>query len=197
MQYKIENDELIPAPVNYVTPDGKTICNFNLSVELMNQYGFTMTEEEAEEWRKDHPEPKPPVTLDQLTELTYQAKAAVAYGGLTFVKDGVSYQFDTDVDSITMCNAQVLLMINQLDDYQIGWKVYVNDHPTLLPMTKAEFIKVYGFGNLMVNSAFVTEGTLNAHYEALTEEELQALDLDTERAYIQSEFDKIPRVYEV
>lgn len=60
MQYKVENDQLIPAPVNYVTPDGRTICNFNLSVERMNQYGFTMTEEEAKEWRKEHPVPVPP-----------------------------------------------------------------------------------------------------------------------------------------
>lgn len=60
MQYKIENDELIPAPVNFVTPDGRTICNFNLSVELMNKYGFTVTEAEAEEWRRKHPAPPPP-----------------------------------------------------------------------------------------------------------------------------------------
>ena len=59
MQYKIENDELIPAPVNFTTPDGRTICNFNTSPELMNEYGFTMTEAEAEEWRKQHPAPPP------------------------------------------------------------------------------------------------------------------------------------------
>ena len=60
MQYKIENDTLIPAPENFVTPDGRTICNFNLSVELMNEYGYTVTEAEAAEWRKQHPEPPPP-----------------------------------------------------------------------------------------------------------------------------------------
>lgn len=60
MQYKIENDELIPAPVNFVTPDGRTICNFNLSPELMTCYGFSVTEAEAEEWRRQHPAPEPP-----------------------------------------------------------------------------------------------------------------------------------------
>lgn len=59
MQYRIENDTLIPAPLNFRTPDGRWIMNFNLSPEMMNQYGFTMTEEEAEEWRKEHPEPEP------------------------------------------------------------------------------------------------------------------------------------------
>ena len=60
MQYKIENDKLIPAPLNYRTPDGRWIMNFNSSPELMNQYGFTLTEAEAEEWRKQHPQPAPP-----------------------------------------------------------------------------------------------------------------------------------------
>lgn len=60
MQYKIENDQLIPAPVNFTTPDGRTICNFNLSPELMDRYGYTVTEAEAEEWRRQHPAPPPP-----------------------------------------------------------------------------------------------------------------------------------------
>lgn len=59
MQYRIENNTLVPAPLNYRTESG-WIMNFNLSPELMNQYDFTMTEEEAEEWRKEHPEPEPP-----------------------------------------------------------------------------------------------------------------------------------------
>lgn len=60
MQYKIENEQLIPAPVNFRTPEGKWICCFNQSVELMNRYGYTMTEAEAEEWRREHPAPPPP-----------------------------------------------------------------------------------------------------------------------------------------
>ena len=59
MHYKIENDKLIPAPLNFRTPAG-WIMNFNSSPELMNQYGFTLTEAEAEEWRKQHPQPPPP-----------------------------------------------------------------------------------------------------------------------------------------
>lgn len=60
MQYKIIDDQLVPAPVNFVTPDGRTICNFNLSPELMNEYGYTVTEADAEEWRRQHPAPPPP-----------------------------------------------------------------------------------------------------------------------------------------
>ena len=60
MQYRIDNNQLIPAPVNFTTPDGRTICNFNLSPELMDCYGYTVTEAEAEEWRRQHPAPEPP-----------------------------------------------------------------------------------------------------------------------------------------
>ena len=60
MQYKIENDTLLPAPRNFRTPEGATICNFSGSPELMARYGYTLTEAEAEAWRKAHPAPPPP-----------------------------------------------------------------------------------------------------------------------------------------
>ena len=60
MQYKLENEQLIPAPANFRTPDGKWICCFNQSVELMDEYGYAIKEPEAEEWRKAHPAPPPP-----------------------------------------------------------------------------------------------------------------------------------------
>lgn len=63
MQYRIENDKLIPAPPNFRTPAGEWIINFNLSPELMTLYGFTLTEADAEEWRKLHPAPKPAQTV--------------------------------------------------------------------------------------------------------------------------------------
>jgi len=59
MQYKLENDTLFPAPRNFRTPEGATICNFSASPELMAAYGYTVTEAEAEAWRKAHPAPKP------------------------------------------------------------------------------------------------------------------------------------------
>ena len=60
MQYKIENETLIPAPLNFRTPEGATICNFNAAPELMTRYGYTVTEAEAEAWREAHPAPEPP-----------------------------------------------------------------------------------------------------------------------------------------
>ena len=60
MQYKIENETLIPAPRNFRTLEGATICNFSSSPELMTAHGYTVTEAEAEAWRKAHPAPAPP-----------------------------------------------------------------------------------------------------------------------------------------
>ena len=68
MQYKIENDTLIPAPVNFRSPDG-WICNFHLDTEAMNRYGYTLTEEQAEEWRKAHPVTPPARTTCTKYEL--------------------------------------------------------------------------------------------------------------------------------
>ena len=60
MQYKLENNRIIPAPLNFRTPEGATICNFSSSPELMTAHGYTVTEEEAEVWREAHPAPEPP-----------------------------------------------------------------------------------------------------------------------------------------
>ena len=156
---KEENDTLISPPHN--DPETGTM-NCHLNEQWLVSHGFRQwTDEEIEAWQEAHQPPKPPVSLEQLTELTYRAKAAVAYGGLTFIKNGVSYHFDTDADSITMCNGQIIAMASQPDDFIVNWKVYIDDHPTLLAMTKAEFLAVYGFGMQMINAAFGVEGTLN------------------------------------
>lgn len=198
MRLKEVDGKLVPPPAVYTTEDGKTIFNMAASPELCDQYGWLdRSQEWIDQWHKDHPEPEPPVTLDQLTELTYQAKCDVAYGGLTFIKDGVSYNFDTNHDSISMCNGQILAMQEQPADFPVSWKVYINGYPSMLQMTKQEFIKVYGYGMLMINNAFITEGQLNAAYAELTTEEVAALDLEEERTKIQEEFSKIQRVFEV
>lgn len=37
---KIENGEFSYAPINYITPQGKTICNFYRKEKYLLQYGF-------------------------------------------------------------------------------------------------------------------------------------------------------------
>ena len=198
MRLKEVDGKLVPPPSVYTTEDGSTIFNMASSPELCDQYGWIdRSQEWIDQWNKEHPTPKPPVTLEQLVELTYRAKCEVAYGGITFIKDGVGYNFDTDHDSISMCNGQILAMQEQPADFPVNWKVYIDNYPSMMQMTKQEFIKVYGYGMLMINSAFTTEGQLNAAYESLTPEEIGVLDLEEERTKIQEEFSKIQRVFEV
>ena len=62
MWYKEIDEKLIPPPVNFTAPDGRTICNFNLSPELMLEFGWRdWTDAEVEEWHRQHPEPEPPL----------------------------------------------------------------------------------------------------------------------------------------
>ena len=47
-------------PVNFVTPEGATIFNFNRSAKFMDQYGYReWTSEELEAWHKQYDPPAP------------------------------------------------------------------------------------------------------------------------------------------
>lgn len=114
----------------------------------------------------------PPTTVADLTEFLYQEKCKVAYGGVLVIKGGAEYLFETNQDSITMCNSMALAMTSQPDDYTVNWKVWAADVPIMLTITKAEFNAIFAFGMLMINTAFGVEGALNAEVQKLTEEQL-------------------------
>ena len=58
MWLKEQDNQLIPPPVNFRTPDGVTICNFNLNPDAMFRYGWRDWEaEEAAQWMLEHPAP--------------------------------------------------------------------------------------------------------------------------------------------
>lgn len=42
------------APVNFITPEGSTICNFNLDVDIMRRYGYKLLERGQREEGKDY-----------------------------------------------------------------------------------------------------------------------------------------------
>lgn len=194
-RYKEENNKLIPPPLNFETNDGKLIINFNLNDELMDEYGYLERSDEwLRNWYNDH-STKSEVTLDELTEMTYQIKTSVAYSGITLVKYGINYLFDTDQDSITMCNSQIISMMSKDDNFSFEWKVYVNNNPTMLNITKQEFIKAYEYGMKMINQAFLLEGRLNNNYRSMSKEELNSLKLDEQKIKAQIEFDKIQKIY--
>ena len=115
---------------------------------------------------------KPKTTIADLTEFLYQEKCKVAYNGVTVIKDGAEYFFETNQDSITMCNSMALAMASQPDDYTITWKVWQGDKPVMLTITKAEFNAIFAFGMTMINTAFAVEGALNEQAQSFTDEQL-------------------------
>jgi hypothetical protein len=111
-------------------------------------------------------------TKAELSEFIYQEKCKVAYGGVTVKQDGNEYTFETTKDSITMCNSRVLAIATKPDDFIISWKVWQDDIPTVLNITKAEFLSIFAFGSEMIDAAFAVEGALNAEIQQLTVEQL-------------------------
>lgn len=70
MWLKEQDGQLIPAPVNFRTPGGATIFNFNLNPDAMTEYGWRdWTEEEIAEWKRQHPDPVIPKTMCTKYEL--------------------------------------------------------------------------------------------------------------------------------
>lgn len=48
---KVENGRIVHAPVNFITPEGRAICNFNSDPALMEKYGFReWSPEEIDAW---------------------------------------------------------------------------------------------------------------------------------------------------
>ena len=135
--------------------------------------------------------PGEPLTKEKLSELIYAEKRKIAYGGITLVKDGEAYLFDTDPTSISMCSAMLIQLNGKPNDTPVSWKVYRGETPVLLSLTKLEFERVFAAGMAMIDQAFAVEGRLNA--------ELAALDgsgYETFRQGIAAQFEMIGRIAE-
>lgn len=120
--------------------------------------------------------PKYIPTKADLSEFGYQEKCKVAYGGVTVKKDDNEYTFETTQDSITMCNSRAFAIVDKPDDFIITWKVWQGDIPTVINITKAEFLSIFAFGSNMIDEAFTIEGTLNNTINQLTVELLTDTD---------------------
>ena len=111
--------------------------------------------------------PDEPLTKEKLSELVYAEKCKVAYGGITLMRNGEAYLFNTDPTSISMCNAMLIQLTGKPDDTVVSWKVYCGDTPVLIQLTKQEFERVFSTGMTMIDRAFAVEGELNAELAAL------------------------------
>ena len=139
-----------------------------------------------EGWTTERPEEA--LTKEKLSELIYAEKCKVAYGGITLVRDGEEYLFDTDPSSISMCSAMLIQLAGKPDDTPVSWKVYHSDAPFLLSLTKLEFERVVAGGMRMIDQAFAVEGALYAELAELDES-----GYETFRQGIAARFDSIER----
>ena len=177
MWLKEENGQLIPPPVNFKTEAG-WIMNFNQNPEAMTAHGW-----------QQRSLPEKQISREELSELIYDEKCKIAYGGITLNKNGTAYLFDTDPTSISMCNSMMLRLTGQPDDTPVSWKVYADGAPVLLQLTKQDFEAVFAAGMAMINSAFTVEGELNTELG-----ELDPAGYETFRAGIAARFAEIERM---
>jgi hypothetical protein len=80
-----------------------------------------------------------------LTEFLYQEKCKIAYGGVTVIKEGELYLFETNQNSITMANGKATAIFNKSEDFQINWKTWKDNLPVILTLTKKEFNEIFNF----------------------------------------------------
>lgn len=131
------------------------------------------------------------IRVDVKTQL-YILKSKVAYRGITIVKDGQSYTFETDKDSISLSSASLLAMASLEDTTLIGWKVYQGDKALVISITKAELAKIFGFGMTMIRQAFGVEGSYLATFNDYTDEYLKTeFDSTAFLAQAKTSFDQV------
>lgn len=123
-----------------------------------------------EEWSIQ--QPQKPIIISDLSQFLYQQKCKIAYTGVKVIKNEVEYLFETTQDSITMCNSMALAITAQPNDFIINWKVWKNNTPTMLSITKEQFNSIFSFGMLMINTAFSVQGLLNQQLQAITQQQL-------------------------
>lgn len=112
-------------------------------------------------------------TKVQLSEWMYQEKCKIAYTGVIVIMNTQEYIFETDKDSITMCNSQAIALAQMEDITEIKWKVYKKNLPILITLTKKQFLSIFSFGMQMINQSFAVEGERNTIIEAMTKEQLE------------------------
>lgn len=105
----------------------------------------------------------------KLVEYNYKAKAKKAYGGI-LIND--TYLFETNETSQSMITASLIGLQNAPDETTLNWKVYANNKPIVVPLTKVQLAKLFAFALNMINTAFGVEGVRNNDLTTATVEQL-------------------------
>ena len=105
----------------------------------------------------------------ELVEYNYEAKAKKAYGGI-LIND--TYLFETNETSQSMITASLIGLQNAPDETTLNWKVYANNKPIVVPLTKVQLAQLFAFALNMINTSFGLEGTRNNDLTTATVEQL-------------------------
>lgn len=105
----------------------------------------------------------------ELVEYNYEAKAKKAYGGI-LIND--TYLFETNETSQSMITASLIGLQNAPDETTLNWKVYANNQPIVVPLTKEQLAQLFAFALNMINTAFGVEGVRNNDLTTATVEQL-------------------------
>lgn len=105
----------------------------------------------------------------ELVEYNYKAKAKKAYGGI-LIND--TYLFETNETSQSMITASLIGLQSAPDETTLNWKVYANNQPIVVPLTKVQLSQLFAFALNMINTSFGLEGVRNNDLTTATVEEL-------------------------
>jgi hypothetical protein len=103
----------------------------------------------------------------------YQQKAKKAYGGILI---NGAYLFETNETSQSMITASLIGLQNAPDDITLNWKVYKDNQPLVIPLTKIQLAQLFAFALNMINTAFGLEGVRNNDVANATVEQLNNND---------------------
>ena len=124
----------------------------------------------------------------RLVEDNYQQKAKKAYGGILINN---AYLFETNETSQSMITASLIGLQNAPDNTTLNWKVYKDNQPLVIPLTKVQLAQLFAFALNMINTAFGLEGVRNndvaiASVEQLNDDNwVQSFRKETELAFEQ------------
>ena len=126
------------------------------TTEALEAWGYTQ-EEQAQGKQKE------------LAEYNYQQKAKKAYGGILINN---TYLFETNEASQSMITASLIGLQNAPDETTLNWKVYKDNQPLVIPLTKVQLAQLFAFALNMINTSFGIEGLRNEALAVATVEEL-------------------------
>lgn len=147
----------------------KALYNLEKSIETQEEYVYDADLEEYVLNDEAYKEKQAQKIQRELVEYNYEAKAKKAYGGI-IIND--TYLFETNETSQSMITASLIGLQSAPDETTLNWKMYANNQPVVVPLTKIQLAQLFAFALNMVNVSFGLEGVRNNDLTTVTVEQL-------------------------